>query len=621
MGALAGLLRAAGHEVRGSDQSIYPPMSNQLAAMEIPVFEGFSPENLSWGPDRVVVGNVCSKDHVEVVEAQRLGLPLVSLPGLLGDEILSDRRSLVVAGTHGKTTTTSLLGHILIEAGRDPGLFVGGVPISIGRGWRYGQGQGQRQSGDSTGDSVGDFVGDFVIEGDEYDSAFFDKGSKFLHYRPHMAILTSVEFDHVDIFGSMEDVRATFRKFVALIPDNGLLAVWAGSPEARAIADSEARCRVETYAVAGGVGDAERNATWVARHVSYTKSGRSRFELHREGDLFGRFDTLLVGEYNICNTVAAIALAHAVEIPVADIRRSVASFAGVRRRQEVCGIARGVYVVDDYAHHPTAIEGTLRGLRKRFARRRLVAVFEPRSATSRRKTFQQEFAKALAHADAVVVGKPFDNSRIPESERLDPERLALDLHQSRTPATYIDSADDIASYIADSARPGEVIALLSSGSFDGLHGKLLTALGDPVRPATREDMVDVRTLASDLGWSLEHFGDDTHRNFYVLHNENGFVGCVALEVYDEAAILRSLAIQKDSRGIGYGWLLADTAVQVARHRGVKRIYLLTQRAGDFFAAKLGFRVVDASTVSHAVANAPSFQSQQGTGAVAMRLDL
>lgn len=571
--------------------------------MEIPVFEGFSPENLRWGPDRVVVGNVCSKDHVEVVEAQRLNLPLASLPGLLGDELLSDKQSLVVTGTHGKTTTTSLLGHVLVEAGRDPGLFVGGVPSNLGRGWRHGQGD------------------EFVIEGDEYDSAFFDKESKFLHYRPQLAILTSIELDHVDIFASMDAVRETFRKFVALIPEDGLLAVWAGSSEAMAIVDDHARCRVETYAVAGGVGDAERNATWVARHVSYTKSGRCRFELHREGDLYGRFETLLVGAHNICNTVAAIALAHAVGVPPADIRRSVASFAGVKRRQEVCGIARGVYVVDDYAHHPTAIEGTLRGLRKRFARRRLVAVFEPRSATSRRKTFQQEFAKGLAHADAVVVGKPFDNSRIPESERLDPERLALDLHQSRTPATYIDSADGIAAYIADSARPGDVIAVLSSGAFDGLHSKLLAALGDAVRPARHEDMSDVRALVSDLEWSLELFPDDVHRDFYVLHNEHGFIGCVALEVYDEAAILRALAIQKDSRGVGYGWLLADTAVQVARHRGVKRIYLLTENAGDFFAAKLGFRVVDVSTVSHAVANAPSFQSQQGTGAVAMRLDL
>ena len=582
---------------------MYPPMSDQLAALEITVFEGFSPENLSWGPDVVVVGNVCRSDHVEVVEAQRRGLPLASLPALLGEEFLARKRSLVVAGTHGKTTTSSLLGHVLIEAGRDPGLFIGGVPINLGKGWRYGQGE------------------EVVIEGDEYDSAFFDKGSKFLHYRPQLAILTSVELDHVDIFSSMDDVREAFRGFVKLIPEDGLLAVSAGSSEAMAIAESHARCRVETYAVAGGVGDAERAATWVARHLSYTKSGRSRFELYREKELYDRYETLLVGTHNICNVVAAIALCHGLGLPAADIRRGIASFAGVKRRQEVCGIAQGVYVVDDYAHHPTAVEETLKALRKRFPRRRLVAVFEPRSATSRRKLFQREYAKALAHADSVVVGRLFDPSRIPEDERLDPEKLAGELHGSVTKATYIEDVDDIASHIASSARPGDVVAVLSSGAFDGLHSKLLDALGDAVRTAKPRDMRFVRQLAAEHGWPEDLFTDDMFGSFYVLHNETGFVGCVALEVYGEAAILRSLVIMKKARGVGYGWLLADTAVQVARHRGVKRIYLLTRHAGDFFAAKLGFRVVDVSTVSHAVANSPTFQRQRDSGAVAMRLDL
>ncbi|MCG8418148.1 MAG: GNAT family N-acetyltransferase [Proteobacteria bacterium] len=603
MGALAGLLRAVGHDVRGSDHAVYPPMSDQLDALEIPIFEGFSPNNLEWGPDVVVVGNVCRKDHIEVVEAQRLGLPLASLPSVLAEAFLAGKRSVVVTGTHGKSTTTALLAHILLEAGRDPGFFIGAVPINQGTGWRYGTGR------------------EFLVEGDEYDSAFFDKGSKFLHYQPEFAALTSVELDHVDIFATMNDVRNAFRKFVALIPNDGYLAVCASSPDALAIADSDASCRVETYAVAGGVGEPERSATWQARHLSYTKSGRCRFELHHEGKLYDRYESLLMGSHNVGNAIAAIALAHTLSVPAADIRRGVASFAGVKRRQEVCGIAQGVYVLDDYAHHPTAVEATLKSLRKRFQSRRLVAVFEPRSATSRRKTFQREYAKALAHADSVIVGRLHDPSSIPREDRLDPEKLALELHGAVTPAKYVESVDNIVEQLAESARPGDVIAVLSSGEFDGLHGKLLAALGDAVRSAKPTDMREVRGLAVELGWPIDQLGDEMYGNFLVLHNETGFVGCVGLEFYGEAAILRSLAVKKAARGIGYGWLLAEAAVQVARHRGVKRIYLLTEHASDFFAAKLGFRVVDVSTVSHAVSNSPIFQSQVKNDAIAMRLDL
>jgi UDP-N-acetylmuramate: L-alanyl-gamma-D-glutamyl-meso-diaminopimelate ligase len=532
-----------------------------------------------------------------VIEAKRLGLPLTSLPAVLGETFLDGKRSLVVAGTHGKTTTSSLLGHLLMEAGRDPGLFVGGVPLNLGQGWRFGRGP------------------EFVIEGDEYDSAFFDKGSKFLHYRPHTAILTSVELDHVDIFSTMDDVREAFRKFVALIPEDGLLVVAASSAEAMAIARGVARCRVESYGVVGGNGNTDAQgrhpATWMATNLTDTRSGRCRFELHREGELIDRFETLLVGEHNIGNVVAAVAVAYSLGLDPNDIRRGVFSFAGVKRRQEVCGVAQGVYVLDDYAHHPTAVQETLKALRKRFPKRRVVAVFEPRSASSRRKTFQREYTQALSYADAVVVGRLYDPSGIPEDERLDPQRLALDLHNNRTPASYCQNVDDIVKHLVNTSRPGDVLAILSSGSFDGLHAKLLAALGDAVRPATRLDMKDVRGLAEELDWPLEQLPDEAFCNFLVLHNETGFVGCVGLDVYGEA----------EARGVGYGWLLADTAVAEARHRGVKRIYLLTEHASDFFAAKLGFRVVDVSTVSHAVANSATFRSQGATGATAMRLDL
>jgi UDP-N-acetylmuramate: L-alanyl-gamma-D-glutamyl-meso-diaminopimelate ligase len=280
-----------------------------------------------------------------------------------------------------------------------------------------------------------------------------------------------------------------------------------------------------------------------------------------------------------------------------------------------------VYVVDDYAHHPTAIRETLRGLRKRFSRRRLVAVFEPRSATCRRSTFQNEFVEALSHADAVVVGRLFRPEGIPPEERLDPAKLALELHQNRTPASFIEDVDEVVRHLVDNARPGDVIAVLSSGAFDGLHGKLLAALGDPVRPATPSDMAEIRAIAGQFGLLEAGLDDGAHGNFYVLHNETGFVGCIGLEVFGEAAILRSLAVKPEARGVGYGWLLADTVISVARHRGVRRIYLLTENASDFFANRLGFRVIDIATVTPAIADSVTFREQRDRGVTAMRFDL
>ncbi len=601
MGALAGLLHAAGHEVRGSDTGVYPPMSDQLNALKIPVMKGFSAENLAWGPDFVVVGNVCRKDHVEVIEAQRLEIPLTSLPATLGEQFLKDARSVVVAGTHGKTTTSSLIAHLLAEAGLDPGVFVGGIALNFGRGWRLGRGEF------------------FVTEGDEYDSAFFDKGSKFLHYKPDIAVLTSVELDHVDIFSSMEDVRSTFRKFAKLIPEDGLLVAYARDVEVMAIARDALACSVQTYAVNDGSSE-DLDADWIATNVDYTRNGRCRFEVHHQGELYDRYEMMLVGHHNVGNATAAVAVAHTAGIGAADIRRGLAEFAGVARRLEVKGIAQGVYIVDDYAHHPTAVTETLNALRKRFSKRRLMAIFEPRSATSRRRTFQREYTEALAHADAVVVGKPYDSSRIPVEERLDAETLALDLHRRRTWSSYIEDVDAIVTRVMEWVRPGDVVAVLSSGPFDNLVRKLLSALGDAVRPASREDMSSVRKMAAELGWPVDDFGDSVFRNFFVLNNETGVVGCVGLEVYGEAAILRSLSVKRDARGVGYGWLLADTAVTMARLRGVKRIYLLTESASDFFAAKLGFRVIDVSTVSPAVASSNAFRTRL-PGAIAMRLDL
>jgi UDP-N-acetylmuramate: L-alanyl-gamma-D-glutamyl-meso-diaminopimelate ligase len=605
MGAVAGLLAGAGHEVRGSDAAVYPPMSEQLAELGVPVMMPYGEANLAWQPDLVVVGNVHGKDHIEVKAAQARGIPLTSFPAVIGERLLDGKHAIVVCGTHGKTTTTSLIAHILTEAGLDPSLFVGGVPVSLGHGYRLGRGA------------------EFVLEGDEYDTAFFDKGPKFLHYRPETAILTSVELDHVDIFPSFDAVRDVFKKLVAALPSTGLLVVCADSSDALAVA-RHATCRVEQYAVVDDGNEPPADVSWWAQHSKVGKSGRVAFDVfHRvagRGERVEHFESLLVGRHNVANCVAAIAVARGRGVAIADIQRGVASFAGVRRRQELRGVANGVTVLDDYAHHPTAVRETLKALRKRYPKGRLIAVYEPRSATSRRKTFQAEFADAFAHADEVIVGRLFDPSKIPAADRFDPERLALDLHRGGTKASYAPDVDTIVKQLAESAASGDVVCALSSGSFDGLHDKLLDAIGDSMRPAHREDMAAVRRVLSVT--SLEEPArDDQQGSFFVLRNEDGTVGCVSLEVLGDDAILRALAVDSKFRGAGYGWMLADMAVSQARWRGVRRIYLLTETASDFFAAKFGFRVVDRSTLSRQVAASETFSRPAGAQQVAMRLDL
>src|SRR3954468_14288681 len=536
MGAVAGLLAEAGHEVRGSDQAVYPPMSEQLAELGVPVMMPYDADNLAWQPDLVVVGNVHGKDHVEVKAAEARGIALTSFPAVIGDRLLAGKHAIVVCGTHGKTTTTSLVAHILTEAGHDPSLFVGGVPVTLGRGYRTGRGA------------------EFVLEGDEYDTAFFDKGPKFLHYRPETVILTSVELDHVDIFPSFDAVRDVFRKLVAAIPPSGLLVVCADSPEAVAIA-RHATCRVEQYAVVDDSNEPPPEVTWWAQHAEVGKSGRAAFDVfHRvagpgdgRGERVEHFESLLVGRHNVENCVAAIAVARARGVPPADIVRGVASFAGVRRRQELRGIAGGVTVLDDYAHHPTAVRETLKALRRRFPKRRLIAVYEPRSATSRRKTFQAEFADAFSHADEVIVGRLFDPSKIPAEDRFDPEKLALDLHRSGTKASYTPDVAAIVKQLAESAAPGDVVVVLSSGSFEGLHDRLLDEIGDAMRPAQRGDMPAIRTLLASVELD-EPARDDQFPNFYVLSNEVGIVGGVALDVMGDDAVLRALAVNPEFRG-------------------------------------------------------------------------
>jgi UDP-N-acetylmuramate: L-alanyl-gamma-D-glutamyl-meso-diaminopimelate ligase len=600
MGSVAGLCKLAGHDVRGSDAQVYPPMSDQLRELGVPFFEGFAAENLDWQPDRVVVGNVCSKDHVEVLAAQARGIPLTSFPAVLEELFLPGKHSVVVSGTHGKTTTTAILAHTLVDAGKDPSAFVGGVPLAWNRGYRLGQGE------------------HFVLEGDEYDTAFFDKGAKFLHYQPRTVILTGVELDHVDIFADLAAVKATFTAMIEKIPEDGLLLVAASSPHALDVA-RVARCRVETYA-AGDRAQGGVIPRWHAELVPGSSGPRTRFTVTRGGEKVGTFHFLLAGAHNLENALAVVAAATALGLTPAEILRGLARFRGDKRRQEVRGVASGVTVIDDYAHHPTAVRETLAALRQRRPRGRLVALYEPRSATSRRATFQADFAEAFVGADEVVVTKLHDPEKIPAADRFDAERLAADLRGRGTAARYIAEVDGVVDHVHERVQPGDCVVVFSSGAFGGVHDKLLDKLGDPVVPASPPDMRRVRSILDKCNLPGRDLTDDRAGEVICVRDENEIVGAVTVEAHDDAAVLRSLAVLSDRRGRGYGWMLADAAVQRARELGASRMYLLTESASDFFAEKFGFHAIDRVTVEPSVATTQHFR-ESAKSAVAMRLDL
>jgi UDP-N-acetylmuramate: L-alanyl-gamma-D-glutamyl-meso-diaminopimelate ligase len=594
MGSLAGLLRAAGHDVRGSDEHLYPPMSTQLAEQQIPVMEGFGPQNLAWAPERVVVGNVCRKDHVEVLAAQERGIPLASFPSLLEELFLTERRSLVVAGTHGKTTTSSLLAHVLTEAGRDPSFLIGGVPLNFRQSWRLGAGE------------------EFVVEGDEYDTAFFDKKSKFLHYRPRLAILTSVEFDHADIFADEEAVKAAFREFVALIPPEGDLVVCSAFPDALEVARS-ARCRVTSYGRPG------TGAEWSFEVSGPKPGGRTLVRLSHNGRVVGNLETGLPGTYNLENLLGVTVAALRSGLDLSTIARGVHRFLGVKRRQEVRGIAAGVTVVDDFAHHPTAIRETLQGLKGRHGPGKIIAAFEPRSATSRRNVFQADFVSALANADEVVLAPLYSPEKVPAADRLDVERLAADLRSEDVPARLVPTVAEAVDHLASRAAAGDTVVIMSSGDYGGLHDKLLARLGDPVRPARPEDRPKISALLNRVGIPhplLPQFWP--HYLVIPAADDQSVIGCVAIERALDVALLRMLAVTPERRGEGLGYLLVETGTNKARSEGVQRLYLVTDGAQGFFGEKLGFEAIDRKDVDAALQSTVEYQMPRNKTATWMR---
>jgi len=463
MGALAGLLRSAGHRVTGSDVAFYPPMGDKLVEWGVETMRGFDAAHLTPRPDLVVVGNVARKDNPEARAAIDGGIPYVSMPGALEELFLSKRQSFVITGTHGKTTTTALTTYLLTAGGRTPGYLLGGVARDFAESF-----------------ALGEEGGPFVIEGDEYDSAFFEKQPKFYRYRPFAAILTSIEHDHIDIYPTPDAYRAAFVGFVERIPPEGLLVAYAGDPEVRAIA-AQARCRVAYYALDGD-DTGQVMPTWLAMPAP-AQGGVQPFDLFYGGSASGRVQSPLSGLHNVKNTLAAIALcAEGAGLSVQSLVRGVTGFLGVRRRQELVATADGVRIYDDFAHHPTAVLETLRGIAARHPDGRLIALFEPRSATASRKLHQDAYAVAFEAADLALLA-PVGRKEIAESERLDVSALARAIAATGKNALAPKDHDEIVALLLDEAQPGDTIVAMSNGDFGGIVTRLVAAF--TARAATR----------------------------------------------------------------------------------------------------------------------------------------
>jgi UDP-N-acetylmuramate: L-alanyl-gamma-D-glutamyl-meso-diaminopimelate ligase len=453
MAALAGMLKECGYCVTGSDQNVYPPMSDFLAASGIPVMGGYRAENLDPRPDLVIVGNVIRAVNPEACRLAELGIPYLSMPQALSRFFIQGHGSLVVAGTHGKTTTASLLATALDAIGAGPGFMIGGIVEAFGRNYATGSGQY------------------FVVEGDEYDTAFFDKSSKFVHYRPDYAIITSIEFDHADIFSDLDMIKRTFSRIVDLIPPGGMIIACHDDPVVREIV-SAASCRVMTYGLDAG-------SEW--QLADFTPQGlTAAFTVYCRGEFFGSFTLPMPGLHNGLNATAVIALMDSLGFDPDAITRGIASFGGVKRRQQVRGEVNSITVIDDFAHHPTAVRETVHALKMAWPQRRLVAVFEPRTNSSRRAVFQARYADAFAHADVVVVREhvPLDN--VPADQQFSSARLVEDLAAAGKKAYYFADTDRILSFLGDFARPGDVVAILSNGGFDNIHQRLLDILAADV---------------------------------------------------------------------------------------------------------------------------------------------
>jgi UDP-N-acetylmuramate: L-alanyl-gamma-D-glutamyl-meso-diaminopimelate ligase len=495
MGSLAGMLKAAGYDVRGSDEQVYPPMSIQLQQLGIPYFEGYQASNLDWNPDLVVVGNVITRINPEATALQERELSYSSFPRTLAEWFIRDRHSIVVTGTHGKTTTSSVLAWTLDHAGYSPGFMVGGILKNFGTNYNIGTGNY------------------FVVEGDEYDTAYFDKVPKFVHYRPKTGIITSVEYDHADIYEDLDRIKREFSKFVALIPSDGLLVAYIDDPNVREVIQS-ASSPLETYGFS-------LNTNWTIKNV-FAENGRTAFTVFYHGSEFGTLHTFLIGRHNLLNLLGSTAILHHLGLTQEEIDAGFATFQGIKRRQEVRGIVNEIVVLDDFAHHPTAVRETIAAVKASYIsgvrggytafklmptslptpnpsqegnfrlrrentypcqggkgegkHRRLWSVFEPRSATTRRNVFQEDYVTAFLETDVALLADVHRPDKAPEGQRFSPDQLAQDLQDRWVEAYHLSGVENIVTYLTEHLQPGDVVLIMSNGGFGGIHDKLLTAL-------------------------------------------------------------------------------------------------------------------------------------------------
>lgn len=449
MASLAGLLKDRGFHVSGSELNPYPPMSTQIEDLGIQIKKPYQAENLNPQPDFVIVGNVISANNPEAQELVRLKIPFASLPQSMGEFIIADKESIVIAGTHGKTTTTSLMSWVTTQQGFDPGFLIGGIAKNFSKSFQNAKGKY------------------FVIEGDEYDTAYFDKVPKFIHYRPRHVVLTSVEFDHADIYKNLDEIKAAFSRLIHLIPNEGTFIYCA---EDKNVVELATKSKVKnSFSYGLNQGD------FRAKILSTDESG-TKFQASFKGQLLGDFHTQMSGEYNILNCLSVLAMAHILNWDQKKTEKAMQTFQGVKRRQEILGEPKGILVIEDFAHHPTAVKETIKGIKEKYKARKIFAIFEPRSATSRRKVFQKDYVQAFLAADEILLMKAFDQTKIQEDDRFSSEELVRDIMAQGKSAEVFDHVDQIINALITKAKKGDLILIMSNGGFDGIYTKLIKKL-------------------------------------------------------------------------------------------------------------------------------------------------